>query len=158
MAKTASGSVLYPEIAKRNKQAEEADGGALLKTRLPRPNLPEEDPAPGSRAAYTGVIIDARGRNVERGMSPKIRRTDGSEVWGTLSVSPDFVIENGIAAYAHSVAEARKKRRVGSNPLVIRAQGRYVRKIQDRLPADRRRRGTSAFRRRQRQFPFRNFG
>ena len=81
------------------------------------------------KPAYTGVIIDTRGRAVERSMSPKIRRTDGGELWGTLRVAPDFVIENGIVAYAHSVAEARKNGRVGSNPLVIRAQGRYGEKF-----------------------------
>ena len=124
------GSVLYPAIAKRNKQAEETDGGELLpKVRLPRPANPDEDPAPDSRELYTGVIIDARGRGVERSMSPKIRRTDGGEIWGTLDVAPDFVIENGIVSYAHSVAEARKNERVGSNPLVIRAQGRYGEKF-----------------------------
>ena len=122
------GSVLYPEIAKREKQAEDM-GEIIPKIRLPHPTLPDEDPAPGSRAAYTGVIIDARGRGVERSMSPKIRRTDGSEIWGTLSVAPDFVIENGITSYAHSVAEARRNGRVGSNPLVLRAQGRYGEKF-----------------------------
>ena len=121
------GSVLYPEIAKRNR-AETSDLEAIP-VPTPRIPLPDEDASPNSSAAYTGVIIDARGRNVERSMSPKIRRTDGGELWGTLRVAPDFVIENGIAAYAHSVAEARKNGRVGSNPLVIRAQGRYGEKF-----------------------------
>lgn len=125
------GSVLYPEIAKRERQAEETGGAELPTPRLTKPHLfaPDEDGLPGASVPYTGVIIDARGRGVERSMSPKIRRTDGGEIWGTLSVAPDFVIENGITSYAHSVAEARKNGRVGSNPLVLRAQGRYGEKF-----------------------------
>lgn len=70
---------------------------------------------------YTSVIIDATGLGLERCMSPKIRRTNGSEVWGTVKVDPDFVEERGIVAYAKTLDEARKSDRCGSNPMVIKA-------------------------------------
>lgn len=72
---------------------------------------------------YTGVIIDARGFGIRPAMSPKIRRQDGSEVWGTMQVDPNFVIEQGIVSYARSMQEAKANRRAGSNPLIIRAIG-----------------------------------
>ena len=75
-------------------------------------------------APYTAVIINAKGFNVARSMAPKILRPDGSEVWGTLKVSYDFVAEHGIAAYARSLGEAYGNSRAGDNPLVIRAVGR----------------------------------
>lgn len=72
---------------------------------------------------YTSVIIDTTGYKLDRCMSPKIRRGDGSEVWGTVSVDIDFVEEHGIVGYAKSMDEARKSQRVGSNPMVIKATG-----------------------------------
>lgn len=74
--------------------------------------------------AYTSVIINAQGYGVQRSMSPKIRRPDGSEVWGTLKVDYDFISDHGIAAYARSLGEAYANPRAGDNPLVIRAIGR----------------------------------
>lgn len=86
-------------------------------------------PAPSSfRKAkedlYTSVIIDTLGMGVTRSMSPKILRTDGSEVWGTMKVDYDFLADHGIVAYARTLGEAYSNSRSGANPLVIRAMGR----------------------------------
>ncbi|MBC7526306.1 MAG: hypothetical protein H7308_02045 [Chthonomonadaceae bacterium] len=133
-------SVYVPEIVERNRMVlpsttpEDTSEDALEIPRLPAPAdppkifQPREDVGPAHAAIsdgpITAVIIDARGMNVERSMSPKIRRRDGSEVWGTLKVSPEFVIDQGIVAYATSMGDAKKNRRVGGNPLVIKAAGR----------------------------------
>ncbi len=82
---------------------------------------PAPDETPEQGGVYTSVIIDARGFQVTRDMSPKIRRRDGSEVWGTVDVNPTFAIEHGIVIYAHSIAEARQLSRAGSHPLVLHA-------------------------------------
>ena len=84
---------------------------------------PDVDAAPPSGAPYTSVIIDTRGYKVERCMSPKVLRQDGSEVWGTVKVDPDYVLEHGIVIYAHNLEQARALDRAGRNPLVIRACG-----------------------------------
>ena len=73
---------------------------------------------------YTSVIIDATGLGLDRCMSPKIRRANGSEVWGTVKVDPDYVSEHGIVGYARSMDEARKCDRCGSNPMIITATAR----------------------------------
>lgn len=73
---------------------------------------------------YTSVVIDASGLGLDRCMSPKIRRADGSEVWGTVKVDLDYVEEHGIVGYSRSVDEARKSDRCGSNPLIIKATAR----------------------------------
>jgi len=57
-------------------------------------------------------------------MSPKIRKSDGAEVWGTVKVDPDFVEDHGIVGYAKTIDEARKCDRCGANPLIIKAIGR----------------------------------
>lgn len=73
---------------------------------------------------YTSVIVDTLGLGVTRSMAPKILREDGSEVWGTVKVSYDFVADHGIVAYARTIGEAYSNARAGDNPLVIRALGR----------------------------------
>jgi hypothetical protein len=73
---------------------------------------------------FTSLIIDTRGFKVARCMSPHIRRQNGSEVWGTLSVSPDFAIETGIVSYVPDMETAMKSNRCGSNPLIVKAIGR----------------------------------
>lgn len=79
------------------------------------PSLPDKP--------YTSVIIDATGLKLDRCMSPKIRRTDGSEVWGTVSVDYDYVEDHGIVAYAKNMEEAKKNQRAGANPMIIKATG-----------------------------------
>jgi len=81
-----------------------------------RPSLDEKP--------YTGCIIDASGYKLERCMSPRIRKQDGSEVWGTVHVSPDMVLDRGIVSYATSMNSAKNNPRAGSNPLIVRATGR----------------------------------
>ena len=83
---------------------------------------PAREANPGE--PVTSVIIDLRGLNVERSMSPKIKLVDGTQVWGTLRVSPEFVIDQGIVAYATNMSDAKRNRRAGDNPLIIRASGR----------------------------------
>jgi hypothetical protein len=73
---------------------------------------------------YTSVIFDTTGCKLDRCMSPKVRRADGSEVWGTVKVDQDFVLEHGITSYAVSMAQALKNSRCGQNPLIIRAIGK----------------------------------
>ncbi|HLK57676.1 MAG TPA: hypothetical protein VKU00_14010 [Chthonomonadaceae bacterium] len=87
----------------------------------PKRSIPQR---PVVRETYTSVIIDARGLHLERSMSPRICRADGSPVWGNVDVDPDWLIEHGIVAYAHSIQEARSNPRAGENPLILRAVGR----------------------------------
>ncbi len=72
---------------------------------------------------YSSLIVDASGLGLKRAMSPKIRREDKSEVWGTVEVDPDFVLETGIVSYTASMAGAVRDPRAGDNPLVIEAIG-----------------------------------
>lgn len=70
---------------------------------------------------YTSVIIDTTGMNLKRTMSPKIKRADGSEVWGTVKVDMDFLEEHGLVAYTKSMEEAKKSSRCGTNPMIVKA-------------------------------------
>jgi len=92
---------------------------------IPKEAAKKTEPvAAWQQGPFTSVIIDTRGFRVTRAMSPKIRRTDGSEVWGTIRVSPEFALETGIVSYAVTMEMARNSTRCGSNPLIIKAIGR----------------------------------
>lgn len=81
---------------------------------------PNDLPSRGS-GPYTSLVIDTRGLNVQRAMSPKIRRPGGSEVWGTIKVDHDFLQERGIVGYALKIDELKKNPRTGDSPLFIQA-------------------------------------
>ena len=76
---------------------------------------------PAQVGPFTSLVVDTLGLKVDRAMSPKIRRADGSEVWGTVKVDYDFVADHGVVVYARSVEDAKKNARAGANPLVVKA-------------------------------------
>ncbi len=83
---------------------------------------PADQPRVNS-AGVTGVIVDCKGYQTQRAMSPKIRREDDSEVWGTVKADYDKVIQDGIVGYATSVEDAKKLIRAGANPILVKALG-----------------------------------
>jgi len=111
--------ILIPEVVAQS--SEPAKPLPVVTRQAPQPAVRPAPVAAGN--AYTSVIIDTRGLGIRPAMSPKIRRQDGSEVWGTVSVSAEFAIEQGIVAYAKTLEEAKANRRAGNNPLIVRAVG-----------------------------------
>ncbi|HIE08854.1 MAG TPA: hypothetical protein EYP65_03290 [Armatimonadetes bacterium] len=83
----------------------------------------QAETSPRKVGRYTGLIIDARGLGLKPAMSPKIWDENGRLVWQKVKVSPDFVVKEGIVAYARSLEEARKNPRAGKNPLIVKAKG-----------------------------------
>jgi hypothetical protein len=104
--------------------------GAELDRQRPTPVKTETKPGRATdlprrgEGPFSSLVVDTRGLSVQRAMSPKIRRTDGSEIWGTCKVDYDFLQEKGIVAYALSVDDVRRNRRAGDNPLWVQAVGR----------------------------------
>jgi len=88
----------------------------------PTKPLPPQRPGP-----YTGLVLDTTAFHLQACMCPKIMRKDGSEVWGTVDVDSQYVIEHGIAGFVYDLDVALSpacRDRVGDNPLVLRAIGR----------------------------------
>jgi hypothetical protein len=73
------------------------------------------------QAAYTGLIIDARGTGVQPAMSPKVYDPQNREVYGSAYVSRDFAVSQGMVGYAKSIEQASQTDRVKGNPAVIKA-------------------------------------
>mgnify|MGYP006278135587 CR=1 FL=1 len=88
-------------------------------------NTAEQSKAPTQQNLdnYTGVIINTINVNVKPAMFPKIYSANHKLVYGIDMLNTDGVITNGIVGYNRSLNAAKANPRVGSNPLVINAQG-----------------------------------
>lgn len=85
------------------------------------PPIPVSLKADDKADEYTGIIVDCRGLGLEPAMSPAILSISGGELYlGELEIKPDFVINEGVVGYAHSLVQARQIKRVGLKPLVIK--------------------------------------
>lgn len=99
----------------------------LPRMEILRSNLPAGDAPPQVEGNYTGLIIDARGLNVQPAMAPRILKADETPLYGQGNYDPDTVIEKGLAAYYKDLDAARSDARAGSNPLILRPIGVYRR-------------------------------
>jgi len=79
---------------------------------------------------YTGLIVDARGLGLERGMSPRIWSESGEMIYGGVAASYDYVQHSGVASYGTQLSEELKERlsirsKLSSffSPLIVKAQG-----------------------------------
>ncbi|MBI2297954.1 MAG: hypothetical protein HYU66_03205 [Armatimonadetes bacterium] len=121
-------SIVLPAIEQTEepaRQAREKEDQEAGRQPVPPVDIPEKPPvAPATPARkpgpYTGLIVDARGFDLMSSMSPKIVRKDETEVWGTVHVSTQFVLQNGIVGWVPNLESAKRS---GDNPLIIRAIG-----------------------------------
>jgi hypothetical protein len=79
---------------------------------------PAPAPAPAPNVTYTGLILDARGLDVQRAMAPRIVDEDGRVLYPDPNHVPDmtFLQDHGMAAY---VKDAQDTPRSGAHPLNI---------------------------------------
>lgn len=75
---------------------------------------------------YTGLIVDARGLNLQRGMSPKVYSESGQLVYAGVAVSHGFLQEAGVASYGQELSpdllrRIQPKDTIKVSPLVVKA-------------------------------------
>ncbi|MEW6544362.1 MAG: hypothetical protein AB1411_12235 [Nitrospirota bacterium] len=100
--------------------------GDLLNTLMPRETGGGEPiPVPPTMAvpsaAFTGLIVDARGTGVRPAMAPKIRNEEGREVYGSAFVNRQYAVEQGMVGYLKDVGAAQGNPRVTDRPLLVKA-------------------------------------
>lgn len=71
--------------------------------------------------AFTGLVIDARGVDLEPSMCFEVYDETGREVYGPAYVSREFVVQKGMCSYFTDMAAVEESRRAGSRPLVVKA-------------------------------------
>ncbi|NMA61344.1 MAG: hypothetical protein GX956_05610 [Firmicutes bacterium] len=74
---------------------------------------------------YTGLIVDARGLNLKRGMSPRVYSESGQLVYAGVTVTYDFLQTAGIASYGRELSPELLRRiqpngTVKVSPLVVK--------------------------------------
>jgi hypothetical protein len=74
------------------------------------------DAEPGD--SYTGLVLDARGLNIQRAMAPRIIDEDGRVLYPDPNHVPDMdsLQDHGMAAY---VKDVRETPRSGAHPLTV---------------------------------------
>ena len=59
---------------------------------------------------YTGLVVDARGLGVQRGISPRIWSESGELIYGGVAAPYDFIQTEGVISYGHAVSPEIIKR------------------------------------------------
>lgn len=72
-------------------------------------------------AAFTGLIVDARGIGVRPAVAPKIRNEEGREVYGSAFVNRQYAVEQGMVGYLKDLESAKNNPRVTDRPLLVKA-------------------------------------
>ena len=67
---------------------------------------------------YTGLVVDCRGLSLTKAMSPVIKNTSGTKIYGYKNLDSKKVIHSGMAGYASDLGGAT---RAGNRPLVVKA-------------------------------------
>lgn len=53
---------------------------------------------------YTGLIVDARGLDIERGISPRIWSESGHLIYGGVAATYDLIQNQGVIGYGHKIS------------------------------------------------------
>ena len=70
---------------------------------------------------HTGLILDATGIGARPSLVPVVVDESGDEVYGPAFVSREFAVSRGMSGFATTLAAARRDKRVGDRPLVVKA-------------------------------------
>ncbi len=95
--------------------------GPLASTIVQEPGKKSQEVSSSGIAKNTGLVIDARDLKLIPALAPKIMDESGKVVYSSEFVTKDALEQNGVVGYFRSVEAAKKAKRVGDKPLVIKA-------------------------------------
>jgi hypothetical protein len=72
-------------------------------------------------AKFTGLVVDTRGLKAVPALAPRLLDETGKEVYSSEYLSEQSLEENGVAGYFRDFSAAKSHKRVGQNPLVLKA-------------------------------------
>jgi hypothetical protein len=72
-------------------------------------------------AKHSGLIINAKGLKVMPALAPKILDESGKVIYSAEFLAKEKLEERGVASYFKAMDAAKKSKRVGANPLVLKA-------------------------------------
>ena len=80
-----------------------------------------KEPFPSNPSAFTGIIIDATGFEVQPALAPSIFNESGQEIYGGTYASREFAVQRGLVIYVKEVNSEHAKMRIQDNPIKIKA-------------------------------------
>jgi Uncharacterized protein conserved in bacteria len=89
-------------------------------TTSPPTTAAKTTPAVVPNGAFTGLVVDCRGLNLERAMAPNIVDLAGKIIYSSKNITDSAVIRHGLASYARSDSP-NELGAAGPNPLMIKA-------------------------------------
>lgn len=92
-------------------------------TPIPPSKFPQTPNIPTSEEVnYTGLVVDAKGLNVQKCLRPRIFMEDGqTEVYGSDWIDPDLHGSLTVMGYVNELPEAKMNDRVKTKPLIVKA-------------------------------------
>ncbi len=77
-------------------------------------------PALADLPPFTGLVIDARGLDMQPALIPRVLNESGQELYQGQYVPPEKAAQNGLAIYVKGLTTAQRNPRVGKNPLTVK--------------------------------------
>ncbi len=118
-----------PKIEPEAKKPESPAAEKKLEIPLPQPQLSKKEEKPmveskplppvADLPKFTGLVVDARGLNLQPALLPKILDAEGKELYRGQYVPQDKVAQFGLALYSKDLTAAQTNPRVGKNPLTV---------------------------------------
>jgi hypothetical protein len=73
------------------------------------------------RGKYTGLVLDARELKFQPVLYPVIKNEYGDEIYSSVFINREYAVQYGVCKYFCSMEKAVMHKRVGNNPLVLKA-------------------------------------
>jgi hypothetical protein len=96
--------------------------GQLASTLLKSDTKAAQIPKSGE-AKHTGLVIDSRGLKAVPALAPRVLDEGGKEVYNSEFLEKAALEDNGVVGYFRDLNAAKKNKRVGKNPLILKAMG-----------------------------------
>ena len=80
----------------------------------------EDRALPDESNIYTGLIVDARGTGAKPALVPSLVDESGKEVYGSVFVSREYAVQQGVCLYVGDLTEPVQHPRVGPKPLLVK--------------------------------------
>jgi hypothetical protein len=82
-----------------------------------------ESGQPSQARRFTGMVVDAKGLDIQPALLVKIYSGSGRLLYGPSLANPEVALEQGLIQYVDALSSAVKSERVGKKPLIVQASG-----------------------------------
>lgn len=118
--------LVLPDSIKQVETIKSINSGGGGSQEVANPGTDDRESAPDESNVYTGLIVDARGTGAKPAMVPLLVDESGKEVYGSVFVSREYAVQQGLCMYVSDMADREQLPRVGPKPLVVKGLRTYT--------------------------------